>query len=269
MKLVCPKCMTRLKAPADKIPLIGGWAKCPKCSERFFVQPPGKGVDLHSEASKDSGAGKRPIRDSASQRLIDRLKSLRGESQDTLGHGPLIYSEVTIFPEPVISPAIYRTFGLALLSLPLLFLIMAFMVKSEPAATPDLEIEKFKASLNDDKNIKLIQSDLVTIRRNMSKRPIVNSTVTQTGSESRVFNFFSERLAPGICKSITRLEITSNQPIKGFEATGVCSEGASRRLKMLVTWTDKTAVVKIQGYPEHEEMELYPIRPIVAKKRSQ
>lgn len=269
MKLVCPKCMTRLKVSADKIPPIGGWAKCPKCAERFFVQPPGKGVDLHSEASKEAGAGKRPIRDSASQRFIDRLKSLRGESPDTIGHGPLIYSEVTIFPEPAISPAIYQGIGLALLAVPLLLLIMAFMIKSESASTPRQEAEKFNADFNDDKNIKLIRSDLVMIRRNMSKRPVITSTITYTGSESRVFNYFSERLTPGICKSISKLEINSNQPIKGFEATGTCSDGVTRRLKMLVTWTDKTAVVGFQGYPAHEEVELYPIRPVVAQKGNQ
>lgn len=260
--LVCPKCMSRLKVGADKVPAVGGWARCPKCSERFFVKAPGSKVDLHSDASRSSAAPapRRVLRDSASQLLLNKLKSAKGVQAETgqgLDNRALIYGEVTIFPDPAPSPAVCQGLGIALLALPLLFLTIAF-INSSPPSRPSQKAADFRSEMNDEGDIKLVRSDLVKIRRGILNQTKVASAIDRSGSESRVFKYYSSRLVPGICDAISRLELESERPTKGFEMTAVCAEGRSRRLKMEVTWNDKIARVKFPAHSKHEDMDLFP-----------
>ena len=41
MKLNCPKCGHGLSVSEARVPSSGGWARCPKCGEKFFLTPQG------------------------------------------------------------------------------------------------------------------------------------------------------------------------------------------------------------------------------------
>jgi len=266
MKLVCPKCLSHLKVPAAKVPAGGGWARCPKCAEMFYVQAPGQGLDLLSEAPGAPPARRRQRygRDEGSQQLLDRLRTQRGEDVRDDRRFDLDLNKVIIFPEPALPPAVYQVIGLALLSLPILALAVIFF-KSEPAAAPAPSAAEFKAQLNNEFNPALIRADLLQIRRQTIYKKRLLTQVDFTGSESRVFKYFAANMVPGICDAINQLEIESDRPTNGFSATAVCREGILESLRMQVHWTDRTAVISFPGYSQHDqEVDLFPLQSVVA-----
>lgn len=261
MKLTCPKCQSQLKVPADKIPAAGGWARCPHCSEKFFVKSPATQVDLLSPTPGDGSTG-RLGRNAEGQRLLDRLKAAgrAPESPKAPGWSDFISQEVTIFPEPAPTPALYQALGLTLLGLPVLLLGLFFAWYEAPAqpAAPTAVFEKTFNNAQDPKQV-LVYLDIV--RRNMANQKRIISTIRRTGSESKIFNYFAARLMPGTCDDISRLEMTSDAPTKGFEATGYCIGGKVNWLKMEVVWTNRAAIVSFPHYSKAEEMEMYPLEP--------
>jgi len=265
MKLTCPKCQSQLKVPADKIPAAGGWARCPHCAEKFFVKAPGSEIDLLSQIPGDGSAG-RLGRNAEGRRLLDRLRAAgrAPEAAKEPDWSDFISSEVTIFPEPAPTPALYQALGLALLGLPVLLLGL-FFVWYESPPQPVASTVVFDKTFNNEQDPKQILANLDTIRRNMANQKRIISTVRRTGSESRVFNYFAARLMPGTCDAISRLEMTSEAPTKGFEATGFCIGGKVNWLKMEVVWTNRTAIISFPHYSKAEEMEMYPIEPRVVR----
>ena len=262
MKLVCPKCLSHLKVPAEKIPVGGGWARCPKCAEMFYVQPPGQGLDLLSEPAKTPPARRqRSGRDESSQELLDRLRTQRGEENRDDRRFDLDFNKVTIFPEPALAPAVYQGMGVALLALPVLVMAVIFF-KSGPAAPPPVSTVEFKTMLNNEFNPDLIRADLLQIRRQTTYKNSLLTQVDYSGSESRVFKYFAAEMVPGICDVINRLDIESDRPPKGFAATATCQGGILERLRMQVSWTDRTAIISFPGYSKHDQVvDLFPPRP--------
>lgn len=265
MKLVCPKCASRLKIPPDKVPPAGGWARCPKCSERFFVPGPGREVDLLAEHLGGAGAAannyrRPPGRDAASQQLLNRLrKSGRGQAYGP-GQREAGEAEVTIYPQVAPSPLIFRSVGLVFLLLPLIFMAVAF-VKSGSKADVSDPTPAFNKLFNNEKDVELIRADLDNIKRKLLIQKKTNSLIRQSGAESRVFKYFAARLlAPGACDGISSLDLFADKPGRGFELTAVCVDGPVRRLKMEVAWHDGLALVRFPGYSKTDELDLYPPR---------
>lgn len=257
MKLVCPKCLTNLKVPVEKVPADGGWARCPKCGEKFYVQPPGKALDLLSEPPQAPPTRKRPGRDESSQMLLNQLRAKKGEK---VGGDPRLadFKEVTIFPEPATAPGAYQALGAALLALPIIVLAIIFF-KSDVAGNPPVSYADFNSRLNDEFNPDLIRTDLLQIRQRTTDKKRLKKQVDFSGSESRVFKYFAADMVPGVCDSISWLDIESDMPPKGFAATAVCVGGILERLRMQVNWTDRTAIISFPGYSRRDqEVDLFP-----------
>ena len=169
--------------------------------------------------------------------------------------------EVTIFPEPAPSPDFYMGIGIALLTLPLIVMGILFVkagpdVNAQPLSQPSV----FKAVLNDEENPLLIRSDLLEMRRNILSRVNYSKEVYNAGIETRIFSYFSVRMAPNVCPDLRYLELSAPKPGRGFELTGICRNGILDKLKMEVSWTGRTAIVRFPGIsPHQEEIELFPL----------
>ena len=252
------------------MPAGGGWARCPKCTEMFYVQAPGKGLDLLSEPPPTSPARRtRARRDESSQQLLDRLRTQRGEDVRDDRRFDLDLSKVTIFPEPALAPAVSQALGMALLALPIIVLGVIFF-KSSPPGPPPISTTEFKERLNNEFNPDLIRADLLQIRRQTIYKKKLLTQIDFTGSESRVFKYFAANMVPGICDVISWLEIESERPTKGFAATAVCEGGILESLRMQVSWTDRTAVISFPGFSKHDqEVDLFPAKPLAANKSAQ
>lgn len=271
MKLVCPKCLSNLKVPESKIPVGGGWARCPRCTERFFVKAPGAAIDFSQPPAGAPGAPPKAAgraRDQASQRLIDRLRKSKGDDDAggmaTLSPGSMIFTEITIFPEPAPSPLLYQIIGGALLLLPIILISAFFFGQDEPSSGDSAEtVAAVTHSFNDDRNEDLIRSDMIKVRQAMvrQKRLILSGKDSNSGSESRVFRYFSERLVPGACEEISFLRIENIESVDGYSFLATCN-GSTGIIKMNVTWNKRMATVGFPGFKVWEEMEVYPLLPM-------
>lgn len=257
--------------PESKIPASGGWARCPRCTERFFVKAPGAAIDFSQPPAgateRAPRAAGRP-RDQASQRLIDRLRKTRGDEDGggmgTISPGSMIFTEITIFPEPAPSPLVYQIVGGVLLLLPIILISVAFFGQDEPTlGSPPAAVAAVTQSFNDDRNVGVVRSDMVKVRQIMIRRHQATLTVVESGPESRVFKYFAGRLVPGVCDEINSLRIENVPNIDGLSFFATC-HGRTGQLKMDLTWKNRMAVVGFPGFQAWEEMEVYPLRPVPA-----
>lgn len=251
------------------MPVNGGWARCPKCAERFYIPAQGKGLDLISDIPGTSPARRRSGRDDTSQQLLDRLRAKRGEEISDKRLFELDFNDITIFPEPALSPAVCQAIGIALLALPVLVLAIIFFKYDQPAPAP-VSTSEFNEMLNNEFNSDLIRADLLQIRSQTINKNRLLTQIDFTGSESRVFKYFASDMVPGVCDVITWLDMESDSPTRGFEVTAVCEGGILEKLKMQVSWTDRTAIINFPGYSKHyQEVDLYPLKPAAANKSAQ
>lgn len=274
MKLTCPKCHSNLRIPAEKVPITGAWASCPKCQERFFIKPPAQqqqaaaGVigPRHSEALKapqtaapPPAAGSLKRRDQESQRLLERMKRKRPELR-TEQPEPIDFSALTVYPEFVSYPVARQVVTGILLATPLVVMAVIFYagsnVKPQPLA-PSTTLVK----MQDKSNTELVKNDLRSLRKHMQRRQnVVRMRIDSSGPEARIFNYFMERMVPGVCEGegISSLRIAADSS-KGFSALGTCTSN-SKELEMNVVWTMNTAKVSFTGYPAQgtEEIDLFP-----------
>lgn len=265
MKLACPKCHLRLRIPDQRVSESGAWAQCPRCQERFFINPAGSSIeelirppDKGQPASLASGtAGRR--RDTSSQELLDRLKARQGQSPGASAYDPGL---IIVYPEPAIPEWAYQAASVALLCLPLLAIFLLFnsanqrldrggALRPEPAVTA---VDR----LNNQEDPELIRKDLRTIKRDHMMRRRNVYGVGYGGPESRVFKYFMNRLAPGVCSSIEYLQIVvPNSGPPRFSVTALCLEPEGRRLEMQVAW-DSTSNSRVT-FPYSQRTESFDL----------
>lgn len=243
IKLVCPQCQLNLRVPKQRVPAAGAWAQCPRCQERFFINPAGSSVeDLtrpfpgDTPDSSSARAGGVAGRDSSSQELLDRVKAKRGLPKEIAYEPELII----VYPEPAPPDYVYRVASAAMLCLPLLVAFLLFsstnsrLNRVEPPPAP---VNTAVDRLNDRDNPESIRTDLMNIKRDHVLRRRTVYGIGYSGPESRVFNYFMNRLAPEACDGISYLKITvPDGGGRGFRATGFCLTPEGRRLDMRVDW---------------------------------
>ena len=264
MKLVCPKCNLRLSLPDDKIPAGGAWAVCPRCRERFFVNPGALPLEnltrpVSAPSAPNPSGGASRGRDQASRRLLESMKNKQGLKDELPPFDPGL---ITVYPRPALSASIYRGLGFLLLGLPVAGIIALFLSASRqppadgpPAPQPVTALSRVNTQGNEES----IRKDLITVRRDLAnkRRQVVN--INYSGPESRVFNYFMGRLVPEICSGIYQLELTPLDSLAGFTAKGLCLEPEGRELKMRVDWAGRYGIITFPDYREIEEVELYPL----------
>ncbi|MDR0882136.1 MAG: zinc-ribbon domain-containing protein [Candidatus Adiutrix sp.] len=261
VKLTCPSCQAKLQVPDDHIPAAGGWARCPKCRDRFFLKPGGQAaVDLarpFQEPPTAQASPTRPGRDEASQKLLDRLKDKNRAGQPDKGLEDFEPGEIIVFPAPALSETACQYIGLALLSLPLLAIILVLSWgRTTPAVVSQVSPTALKR-LNTEDSPEIIRADLLNIKRDLLRRRRPHIDVDYSGPESRVFKYFMGRLTPpDYCSGITHLEIAASQPTSGFVATGFCQGEAYKLLEMKASWTIWGVRVQFSDYPGQEEFEM-------------
>jgi len=243
INLTCPKCHQKLRVPKAKVPEAGAWAKCPKCQERFFINPAASSPqDLARpipRAAQPTAAGLGPRgRDQRSQNLLDHLKAKQGRLDEADYQGGLI----TVYPRAVVPDFVYQAVSAILLCLPLVAIFMVFSSSGDRLGSVEPRPEPVTTAverLNDQENPVLIQRDLVSIKRDHLMRRRSLYGVGYSGSEARVFKYFMHRLAPDYCAEIRYLQVSVPNPVEaGFSATALCLEPEGRRLVMRVDWLD-------------------------------
>lgn len=271
MKLVCPKCLSSLTVPDGKMPANGGWARCPRCAGRFFVKPASAAAPGPPGHTPAEAFPARPLqRDADSQRLIDRLKKIRGGEQraDVIDDpAASVYAEITIFPEPAPSLLKYQIIGGLLLFLPLIIGSWVFFRAEPPAAVNSpVAAGELRRSFDDDYRPEQVRADLLRIRKNMFNRksPL---NVTQSGPESRVYKYFAGRLVPGVCDDISGLVLERMNDADGFSVIATCL-GNRKTVMAHVVWQGRMAQVNFPGYKKWEEFEVYPLTPMTTKAKS-
>lgn len=262
MKLVCPKCQARLRISDQQVPANGAWAKCPKCRERFFINPAAQSAaDLTRPYQSEKPNGPASIRrDQSSQQLIERLRTKRGLEAGE-GGGGFDPDLVTVYPELRISQDFYQPIGLALLAVPVLCLV--WLLTSLDTAPRQIDASRdpqkiMAAKRASDNNIDLVRQDLLNIKRDLMRRPRQVVSVDHTGPESRVFNYFMSDMLPGVCSGIDYIEVSDLKPAYGFAAKARCVDMPKNYLEMKVEWVARKAVVTFPYYRTKDEIDLYP-----------
>ena len=241
MKFSCPKCKAKLTLQAERIPVAGAWAKCPRCAERFFIPAPDKTLDLaptsRVKAPSFASGGKNTDR----QELLSRLKQKKGTDVP-----PIDLNEITVYPDYVQYPMLRRVvIGVSLL-LPLVVVAVGFFtatpvippVQAPPAPSQNIELSKQQDSAED------IKSEILHLRQRLMFSGQFKFYIGFSGVETKIFNFFMNRLIPNVCTSISHLEMSSKTPQNGFTAVGSCiDKGAPPKVEMEVEWGTRTITV--------------------------
>lgn len=246
IKLVCPQCQLNLRVPRQRVPAAGAWAQCPRCQERFFINPAGSSIEdltrpFAGDAPEASSARAGGVagRDSSSQRLLDRVKAKRGLPEEVEYEPDLII----VYPEPALPDYAYRAASAAMLCLPLLVAFLLFSTTNSrlnQVEPPPAPVNTAVDRLNDRENPESIRADLLNIKRDHAFRRRAVYGIGYSGPESRVFNYFMNRLAPEACDGVSYLQITvPGGGGQGFRATGICLAPEGRRLEMRVDWIDQ------------------------------
>jgi predicted Zn finger-like uncharacterized protein len=255
MKLACPKCGRHLAVADNLVPGAGGWARCPRCGERFFLKP-SAGPELVNVSSA-------PVRGGADrEELLKRLKVRSPQAAaQRWEDNHADFEEVTIFPRRALSPEAALAAGCLILTLALLSTILLFLssVHHREALPP----AQAPARLNNDQSPSLVRQDLVDILRRHSKRDYLWAVVDFTGPESRVFKYCRDRLVPeDHCPTLVRLELKSAAPAEGLSLFGSCQDYDGRRdpepLELKLKWVERAALAGFTGYQDFLELEMFP-----------
>jgi len=229
------------------VPVSGAWAQCPRCQERFFINPAGSSLEDLTRPIGDEGPGSSPSRagratprDSSSQRLLERLKAKRGLPEEL----PYEPSLIIVYPEPAVPDSVYKAVSVLMLCLPLVAVIWLFSSTNtrlnRGPETPPASAATIVEQLNERDSPERIRTDLLAIKRDHMIRRRGFYGVGFSGPESRVFNYFMTRLAPGVCDGVRYLQINAPQSgAAGFTVTGLCLAPEGRRLVMRVDWVGR------------------------------
>jgi predicted Zn finger-like uncharacterized protein len=259
MKLACPKCGRHLAVADNLVPGAGGWARCPRCGEKFFLKPPA-GPELGSPNVSSA-----PVRGGADrEELLKRLKvrspqAAAAAQQWEDNHAD--FEEVTIFPRRALSPETALAAGCLILTLALLSTLLLFL--SSVHHREEFPQDRAPARLNNDQSPDLVRQDLVDILRRHSRRDYLWVVVDFTGPESRVFKYCRDRLVPeDHCPNLVRLELKSTAPAEGLSLFGSCQDHDGRQdpepLELRLKWVERAALAGFTGYQGFLELEMFP-----------
>ncbi len=254
MNITCPHCRARSRIADERVPGAGAWARCPKCRNRFFIRPPepeGPPAGAPPAAEAD--------RNDLRRRILRRVRgsaAAEAYASRTLEAGP--EPEVLVFPEATLSPRACLALGLALLALPLILIGVFFKSASSWRPAPPPPTTQV-AVIDETKRIAYLKGDLLQLRNRMMRWRRLQYSVEYTGSESRVFKHYAARLLPpSVCGDITRLELRSERPSRGFTATATCLDRRHGLVDMEIGWVGRGAVISFPAYRVTEEVELFP-----------
>ena len=244
MKFSCPKCQARLNLPVERVPVSGAWAKCPRCAERFFIPALDKTLNLTATPQARASSFSAGVKSSERQELLSRLKKKNGTA---IGEEPPIdLNEITVYPEYSESPMLRKVVTGVLLVIPLVFVIVAFL-SATPVTSPDQvsSIAQEKISVfKPQESIAYIKKEIMSMRRRLMFRGEFKFDIDSSGVETRVFNYFMNKIIPDICKNISHLEMSSMDSQYGFKAVGSCiDKGSPAKVEMEVQWSGNIAII--------------------------
>ena len=256
MMLTCPKCHAKSTVPSEIVPASGAWARCPRCSERFFIRHLGQGAGLN-EQPRPSPAKSARVRSEEAQRMIDRLRSkTEAEGQVSLD-GPAYSPDIiTVFPQPASGGlAVFLAIGVMVVLVGVV-LVGAFTKGSTvtiaaPEPTGIININVYGE--------KELRADFLLFRKLTTGRPYLRKRVDYTGFESRVFKFFLKEMAPAECQDIASLFIKAERAANGFTATAACLDPGRTIPDLSVRWEGRDAVIMFAGQNERRRFTLFPL----------
>jgi len=255
MKLVCPKCHSKSTVPDERVPAAGAWARCPKCSERFFIRPVGQSSGLDMQPQKAPVKSVRG-RSEEAQRMINRLRSKTEAEGLTTLDGPEYNPEtITVFPQPAPNPAFTVIATGVMIVLAGFVLIGSFSkgstVKVNAPQTPAI-MSHYTYGEKD------LRADFQLLRKRATQQPHLRYQVTYTGYESRVFKHFLNEIAPDDCQDITSLYIKADRAANSLTATATCQDNSRIIPDMQIRWEGRDALISITGREALLRFNLFP-----------
>jgi len=257
VKFTCPACQAKLTINDERIPEAGAWARCPKCQDRFFIPPKNKALGL--DRTDANGPPRLNLeRGEAREKILARARSINGASDNQAAAEFDPEAVVVIYPDLQQRSLLLNVAIGFFIVLPLIALLVAFKASSRiPTDASQAEVVTV-ARVTDKDNSALIRSDLVSLRRKMIRQGRFSVGVESSSAETRVFNYYMDRLVPGACQGISYIEVSSSSPVNGFKAVATCRENPHKKLEMLVEWPNNTAVITFPDYRSRETVEMNP-----------
>lgn len=256
MKLTCPKCRAKSSVPDAQVPVNGAWARCPKCGERFFIQPLGQGWMDAPLQEAQAPAPKSRRRSPEAQKMLERLRSKSETEGRTSLTGPAYDpATITVFPQPESSQALTWVAAAVLAFMVGYVLVGSFNQGGKVRVASEEPTTILGVTAYGEKELR---ADLLALRRQSSGRPHLRRTVSYSGHESRVFKYFLAELAADECQEITRLDISADRSDNDFNAVALCLDDRRSIPTMRVLWEGRDAVVSFEGYSESRRFILFP-----------
>lgn len=251
MKVSCPKCHIRCVVADELIPEGGAWAKCPKCQERFFINP--KALNLLTEGFPGEA---RPSLSKGrdTQKFIQKIRKKRG-----IEDAPDGFDSSKMVALSIYSPPNYRLYvgvSIFLLLICAIWVINLFLQTSGPKE-PLAQARPLTSALYDHENLR---NDLITLRKRSAALHRVSWRIEASGAETRIFNYMMDALAHGVCPDISELEIKSDQPSESIEMQARCEGYGSDLLSpvIMIIWNGRSVTARISDRREGMEIELFP-----------
>ncbi|UQZ87819.1 hypothetical protein C4J81_00730 [Deltaproteobacteria bacterium Smac51] len=252
MKLTCPRCFSKSTVPDERVPAGGAWAKCPKCKERFFINP---GAAIFQTAPDVTILPSRPAgRSEEAQSLLARMRKHDTEASTRIDGPPYDPSMVTLFPEPLVNYRVYfLTLGLLVAGLAA-FLINVF--RDSAGNVPPGQSFPAQLAVNEYNEDDFI-NELRRVRRTTHRRNHLLLTIDHKGLETRVFQKILDKLVPGACPEVVKLMFVSDHPAGGFNAEITCRPDMPPDFEMEVRWRSGSALINLPGRNQRMTVPLF------------
>jgi predicted Zn finger-like uncharacterized protein len=231
--VVCPKCLGRYRVSAKKLDKMGTWVKCPTCAERFIVKLDKKELLDDAPPEKAVTHFSRKARSVVSATSIVSITALE--------------LEVSVL-DPV-TAASKRYWGLGILGvLMLVFAVEAFVLKTSFSSAKNMgTIEEIQINAPAAYTVDSLVSDLKILQRNSIVQHTQKAQISHTGSESRIFKYAVEKLAPNTCTRITALAMETRSSAEGLSLTATCFDSRERSASLEVVWNGRYAMLYLTG----------------------
>ncbi len=244
MKLTCPKCHAKSIIADERVPAKGAWARCPKCSERFFITPQGQGAALGQAQPASPAPSPARERSEEAQQLLTRLKAKRTENGTPPPEDGAYESEVIVFPELAASPTPY----FIILGVMSLFLVGLVIHAFNSASMPPPATPRSAPQVARQYDESSFAADLTMLRRHLINQGQANRRTKPAGLEARIFQYALSRLAPNECEELEYLFLQSARTLDGVTVLGVCQDPSRRSPQLDVRWHQGIAQVRVVGY---------------------
>ena len=165
---------------------------------------------------------------------------------------------VTVFPESLAPDySLFHTIGTIACLVVLGFALRVFLEANyEPYRRPASANARPVLEYGEED----VREDLIKLRRLYMSRNLVDYRVNYSGPESRVFNYYSKRLAPEMCSDVSELHLSSRQPAEEFRVAAGCAAGQSGfQPVLIVVWQNLSARINVQGLDGGETIVLFPL----------